>query len=362
MINNGVSQTAESDGGFWNRVSFVSFCLAVMVVIRHNSTFANYDWTGFPNVQAFLKGTVAEIAVPTFFLLSGFNFFVGYDLSKQKGKLLRRVKSLVVPYLLWNTVYCAFAIVTSYTPISRFFIGREAFHLSFSNVLLGCLFHENCNGHFWFIFELLVFVLVNPLFYFLIRNRWLGLVTIGAAFVCVIPLGLSLPTTFFYRTDSVFYYLLGAYLALHFGGAIRKFRIDGTRGRILSVAIGLLLLCSTLFLQYEFSNRYLGDSVRAGIILVGGVGLWMVGELFTGAGKAVRLPSGGTVFLIYAMHGITQPILVKLLTFFLPDRYLFCLINFVLSVALTVLLCFAVRLFTKKYLPVIDHLIVGWRR
>ncbi len=48
---------------------------------------------------------ICRIAVPCFFLISGYLFFKkleDWNLDMWKGKMVRRVHSLLIPYVLWN--------------------------------------------------------------------------------------------------------------------------------------------------------------------------------------------------------------------------------------------------------------------
>ena len=58
---------------------------------------------------SFVEG-IARIGVPLFFFISGFLFFYYDDFSKNVylGKIKKRFKSLVVPYIFWNLVVVGF--------------------------------------------------------------------------------------------------------------------------------------------------------------------------------------------------------------------------------------------------------------
>lgn len=349
---------------YWKRIGLISFVLAVFIVIRHNSAFANYQTEAGESFHLFLKDTVTALAVPMFFLIAGFNFFRDYTPAKQLDKLRNRVKSLLIPYLIWNTLYCAFELITSNTPISQFFIGREPYALSIRNVIFGCLYHWNCNSHFWFVFDLMLIALLNPLFYYLLKNKIVGLVTLLGGYAVIFLLKLELPLEFVYRTDAFFYYLIGAYLAMHWGKNLfspqaRDMETQPTlpRQRWMNLFGGLILIGLSFLMEWDFVPY----AVCPLIILLGCLGLWLLSGAFS-SGSLSWLPAGGTVFLLYAMHGITQPIIVKLLYLALPKAAWVSGITFVLSVTLTVLLCIVFRKGMKRFLPTVDRLLTGWRR
>src|SRR5574344_205911 len=64
-------------------------------------------------VRICLSYVLSSIAVPTFFLISGYYFFYGiedWNIHVYKEKLRKRWRSLVVPYLLWNVIAFIFVL------------------------------------------------------------------------------------------------------------------------------------------------------------------------------------------------------------------------------------------------------------
>jgi fucose 4-O-acetylase-like acetyltransferase len=57
---------------------------------------------------------LGSVAVPLFFLISGFLFFLNVDFNKQiyVKKLCARAKTLLIPYLFWNglSILCYFVV------------------------------------------------------------------------------------------------------------------------------------------------------------------------------------------------------------------------------------------------------------
>ena len=119
-----------------------TFVLAILVMMYHNSSVANYEITSsLGKIASYISEfflAFAQVAVPLFFIISGALFFRNYDYGKTLTKYKDRLKSLVIPYLLWNTINTAFAFVCSYTFISKYFIGRQKTVVSFENILGGC--------------------------------------------------------------------------------------------------------------------------------------------------------------------------------------------------------------------------------
>lgn len=86
-----------------------TFMLSVLVVIIHNSTSAYFDYGDSMDtflVHYFIHDLIpllTNCAVPCFFIISSFLFFRNYTDGMACSKLHSRLKTLVVPYLIWNT-------------------------------------------------------------------------------------------------------------------------------------------------------------------------------------------------------------------------------------------------------------------
>lgn len=66
-------------------------------------------------IWSYLGSYFAEAALPTLFLMSGYLFFVGEgDGRTLVWKLLRRIRRLLVPFLLWNAVFCALYLLVGH--------------------------------------------------------------------------------------------------------------------------------------------------------------------------------------------------------------------------------------------------------
>lgn len=96
-------------------INFLRFPLIVGVVFIHNDIssvtmqgikyeFNNPEWYYY--IIDFFSQVLSRISVPLFFFISGFLFFyhANFNLSTYKNKLKSRIKTLLIPYLLWNLI------------------------------------------------------------------------------------------------------------------------------------------------------------------------------------------------------------------------------------------------------------------
>ena len=93
---------------FRNKITFIQFLLSVGIVYQH--TAWNYRECNILNLSQTFLFFLIETCVPFFFMISGFLFFRTYKPSKIKEKILSRVRTLLIPYVIWNTIYAVFII------------------------------------------------------------------------------------------------------------------------------------------------------------------------------------------------------------------------------------------------------------
>lgn len=93
---------------FRSKVTVIQFLLSVGIVYQH--TVWNYRDNPILNAGQSFVFYLVETCVPFFFMISGYLFFRTYDKSKWKEKLLSRVRTLFIPYMVWNAIYTVFMV------------------------------------------------------------------------------------------------------------------------------------------------------------------------------------------------------------------------------------------------------------
>ena len=84
-------------------IAAVRFPMALLVVMIHCKLEPINDWILW--VNHLFGGGISHIAVPVFFFLSGYLFLRGCDSWKKYGtKLKRRLRTVVVPYIIFNLI------------------------------------------------------------------------------------------------------------------------------------------------------------------------------------------------------------------------------------------------------------------
>ena len=152
--------SSKNESIFWKKKEYVSFVLSILVLFIHSyfaPTVLNDSFISLFNhkFSFFFSRSITRYAVPMFFMLSGISFFKGYNNEKYLTKIKSRIHTLVIPYLLWNTVWMLWEIFTSYSFIAKFSTGQP-YPLTPASILKGIFFY-NCNAPFWFILDLIIF-------------------------------------------------------------------------------------------------------------------------------------------------------------------------------------------------------------
>lgn len=340
---------------FWNKKKIVSYVLAILVFWIHCSTFANYD-TSSPivtNGSLFFQRTINCLAVPLFFIISGSLFFRDYSNKKYKTKIKNRINSLVIPFLIWNIINMCFEFIAS-TFFSNYFIGRTKAEFTLENVLLG-VFHYKYNGPFWFVFALICFSIMAPIFDKLLKTKLTSVLSI-LVLIVLLYFGIGLPTPFFYNKDCIVYYLIG--------GFIGRFYFDWftTKKNLKTSLFSLVMVILALF-YYFIQNFYKlvnNTIISTFLIVIFSFCLWFSFDVFlTDSYEAKSFTNHS--FIIFAIHINASAVITKLLYFLLPKNSCFSYVNFILTTSLVLLSAELISYLAKKISPNLYKYISGGR-
>lgn len=206
------------------KIRIVSFLAILFVVLQHAINFTGYidpnsSFIGRANANTIIQYVVgygfARIAVALFFMLSGYLFFRNFALSRYFSKLRSRVRSLLVPYILWSALGLVFVWLLQKLPgLSDYFSGLYTGRVigqPFPYYLQSILNH-GVSFQLWFLADLMLYTLLAPLFYIVITYAsLLFILPLYVLWLMQIPLPPLL--AFVYRGGL--FYLLGAYIALN---------------------------------------------------------------------------------------------------------------------------------------------------
>lgn len=237
-----LSQTASI------KLSFVNIVLTILIVWLHVSSY--YD---LPESV----GNIAIISVPCFFAISSYLYFISFNFEDvfgcYKSKLRTRVKSLLIPFIIFNILGLIFSLIaykvhpTDYNPIEELTLSRIPM----------LLYRSQFNGPLWYMRALFEFVIFAPVIgWILSRHKYSLLIVLPFYFIC--------------GTISYFSFLhwmipicLGAYLAIY--GYNFLTYISPTT---IACAVLTVILISKLSISNSLVNRLAKSSFAVYLVFV----------------------------------------------------------------------------------------------
>ncbi len=373
------------------KLKLAQFVLCVMIMFIHINGYTYFDvsdGTMLSSATVFgidiLCQGITRVAVPMFFLISGFLFFVGIgnlpgtpeDASQgaqvsQGGcrqtcithlwpngfwncivkKWRKRIWSILIPYLLWNTFWMIYVASISCVPaITAQIKNKELFECSISSVLEGIFLYRYA-GINWFLFRLMEYMLLSPVLYLFLKKRLRGALTLTAILaVSYVQLPAWLPEL---KYAYLFCFGLGLYCQLHFGYLVN--RVSTLQERIIA-----LLLYAGIVVGLECAGFSRTDGAVFFIVLM--ACFWILMDCLMG------LPLYGwmqVTFFIYQFHCETEQVISKLICIILPNSgtyaWLGAWINTILGPGLTIAVSLCLAYILQKKVPNLWRLISGNR-
>jgi hypothetical protein len=199
------------------------------------------------SIQYLFSQILARTAVPLFYLFSGLLLFQGKRLSIDLigAKWRSRFFTLVLPFILWNTVDLIIQILGQTIPaISHFFTGKtfDAGNIS-ARTLLGAYFDFRVfpvNGPLWFLRELIVLVILSPALYLLVRKAGYYIIILLTLFWLDFLPGVNIV---YLSNEALLFFSIGLFLSV---GNTVKIEEGLRKGVNANTIISIYILCTFL--------------------------------------------------------------------------------------------------------------------
>ena len=367
------------DPEFSKRITALRFVMAVFVVFIHNKLsntihFADGDFVvdmplGIRIIHDTFSNYWGSIAVPTFFIISGYLFFAK---PKPIAVTLRlKFKGIFIPYLLWIVLaILMFYIAQSFEFSKPYFAQHENiirnwnFCDYFKAFIAWDIKNVDDNGlntpfvsQFWYIRDLIIMMTISPLIKILAEKIpatfIIGVTTLRAAEM------LQIVNIQYGITTALFYFTLG-YYAVKYIGRFIKF-LDAIRWRDFIMAY----LISFALTVLSNMNSLTGSCFIGWFNL-----LFTVCLAIKVAGVACKNENlfeklsylSGYSFWVFAAHlPFTLPVMRKLSVKVIPMHGVWILVQFFGVVILCVVFLLILGIAVKKYLPKVFALLNGGR-
>lgn len=205
----------EREHQFRNKITWFTFLLSILVVWVHSANGELFlgqspEAAGVIRFERFLGGTMGQIAVPGFFMMSGYLFYRDFCWEKLGRKWNSRIQSVLVPFFLWNGIYYLGYVIGSRLPVIADIVEKGRIPFDWYTAV-EALIHYTYNYVFWYLYQLILLILLAPVLYGILKNGIGGALCLIVLFYLV-QKGVIIPCL---NLDALFYYSLAAYGGLH---------------------------------------------------------------------------------------------------------------------------------------------------
>lgn len=287
-------------------LDLLRFPLAALVVLLHTAASDSSDCLTYC-LAHYVNAPIVQVAVPAFFFMSGYLFFQGkeeFGWAVYKKKISKKVRSLLVPYIIWN--YIALFLGYAYSYYKNRTIGY-VMPWNFIEILwthgdgimaTSTLGYEYpvivspAAGVLWFMRDLMVMMLCSIVSYHIIKRlKWwifpllilLNVFNIGVPFA-----GFSL--------SAITFFHIGAFFSIH------QIHVFGWLGKNKALWLALwpvLVIVQAVAPKYGYDI----DTLSSIILLSGVAFVFMLAYVLAhkeSRGARLVAQLGETSFFIYA--------------------------------------------------------------
>ena len=271
---------------FRNKVIWFSFAFSLLVVWVHSYNAELYlgkteEMAQICRMEHWIGDWISQIAVPGFFMISGYLFYRDFTWEKLRGKWDRRIRSVLVPYILWNFLYYLGYVIGSRLPWMRDVVGKGVIPFNL-NAMVDAIINYTYNYVFWYLYQLILLILLAPVLYPVLRHVWSRIVFFVALAGMVLA-DVRLPLL---NADALLYYSAAAASALSPGGRAVVEEAWNQQANT----------------DHDHSGRFgaLTGTTRAAI----GAGLLLAAAVSYSVGISHALAAGFVVCRLFAMTGL----------------------------------------------------------
>lgn len=273
-----------------DKIRNISFIAIIAVFFIHTDYAGGRDSGSFFFQE--LLHTCANCAVPFFFIISGYLFFYQKeDMTLIKKGIKKRVRTLLIPYIVWCTLFVVQLWLASMaTPLNQ-----DYFSILYSGEIMDALrflkrmyIAPPLAFHLWYVRDLMAVVAISPLIFLWQRKHpliFLLIIAVVCGFLKLIP-WLSWPLTWF---------SLGSYFAFS------KKDILELNNKWIGVVMLLGYVVITGWLIYNGAHTTADKWYSFPVILLGIVGVWNTYDII-GIHKYFTSYLTDQTFFLYCAH------------------------------------------------------------
>jgi surface polysaccharide O-acyltransferase-like enzyme len=346
------------------KIKVTSFLSILLVVFLHaynvepTGPFVAPDCKNFVWViQDLFSNGFTRIAVPYFFLVSGYLYFYKYTgmQSAYVIQIKKRAKTLLLPYLFWSLLGIAFYYVLQ-TPLqlATYFSKELVVNYSLSQWLDKIFIHP-IPYQFWFIRDLMLLAILSPVLYFACLRFKYIFILLCVALWC-------LPSEIWHNSsEALLFFTLGAVMGIFYKNT-PSLSIPWSSNLMFWSWVFLVTIKTTAsYLQY---NPAIVQILLNASILLGVLFFWSALthlEKVNSALKSTLIRLSGYTFFIYASHEPLLTIIKKISFKVLGNGPIQLLIVYFIAPVVVIGIATAIGILGKKYVGKAYLLITGGR-
>lgn len=282
---------------FRNKITWFSFGFSLLVIWVHSYNAELYlgKTPGMAMVYRLehcLGDGIAQIAVPGFFMISGYLFYRDFTWKKLGEKWQRRIGSVLVPYILWNFLYYLGYVIGSRLPWMAQVVGKGVIPFDLFTAV-DAVINYTYNYVFWYLFQLILLILLAPALYLMLNRLW-SRVALFACLWWMVATGNGFPLI---NEDALIYYATAASLAMR-----RREWVEGElpagpkRRRSVLGGLGMIGIAVIMY-QTGLRTAFVPCFVLCRLLGVTGMWLAVPGERLPPAGEPMSHN-----FFLYGIH------------------------------------------------------------
>ncbi|MFD2966837.1 acyltransferase family protein [Sphingobacterium bambusae] len=285
-------------------IDMLRFPLIILVVFVHmapsEQQMLSWNLDGhslFLSISEIVSHHIGQLAVPFFFVFSGYFFFLkskSWSFSTYTDQLGKRVKTLLIPYIFWNVIIVAI-IVTLQVSYTFLGLGINAnYRVLQINTVFDLFWGLPINIPLWYIRDLMVMVVLSPLFYYFFNTtKYVGLLVLVLFYLSAFESGFpGLGST------AIMYFGLGTYMGVY--------KVDARPFCLRYGKLFLFLAVLFLLLDLYFINHFLSKYFYRAFLLCILPAIYFAAIKSAKGGRLTKklISLAPTVFFIYAVHTI----------------------------------------------------------
>lgn len=274
---------------------------------------------------------IANLAVPCFYIISA--YLLMYKSGEYLFMLKKKIKSLLLPYIIWNLLAAIYIKLTQGDNLFSFYD----------------LFIRPANFPLWFLRDLIILVILSPVFRLLIN--YLKQFSLFLFIILYLMNAQEYLFLSFYENTSIFFFFIGAY----WGILKYDFFLSIKTVIMLAVLTVVMYVISIMFYDTTYGV------IQKIWLLLGSFSLIAIINCFV---NFVKLPSilfkiSGCSYFIYLSHKLGFTYIAKYpFSWFAPSDFI-SIVKFLVAPFITVFLCYLIYQICSKYIPNVFSIVIG---